>query len=88
MIVSFGADFLGSWISPVQFTKQYVVNRNLASLEAKRMSRHIQFETGMSMTAILKHIGKRKRTRQEPKEKTDEEKSKERLGKLEAAAKE
>jgi molybdopterin-containing oxidoreductase family iron-sulfur binding subunit len=50
VIVSFGADFLGSWISPVQFTKQYVVNRNLASLEAKRMSRHIQFETGMSMT--------------------------------------
>jgi molybdopterin-containing oxidoreductase family iron-sulfur binding subunit len=50
VIVSFGADFLGSWISPVQFTKQYVVNRNLASLEAKKMSRHIQFETGMSMT--------------------------------------
>lgn len=50
VIVSFGADFLGSWISPVQFTKQYVSNRNLASLEAKKMSRHIQFETGMSMT--------------------------------------
>ena len=50
VIVSFGADFLGSWISPVQFTKQYVSNRNLASLDAKKMSRHIQFETGMSMT--------------------------------------
>ncbi len=50
VIVSFGADFLGSWISPVQFTKQYVSNRNLASLQEKKMSRHIQFETGMSMT--------------------------------------
>jgi MoCo/4Fe-4S cofactor protein with predicted Tat translocation signal len=50
VIVSFGADFLGSWISPVQFTKQYVKNRNLASLKEKKMSRHIQFESGMSMT--------------------------------------
>nr|WP_294896895.1 TAT-variant-translocated molybdopterin oxidoreductase [uncultured Pedobacter sp.] len=50
VIVSFGADFLGSWISPVQFTKQYVGNRNMASLKQKRMSRHIQFETGLSMT--------------------------------------
>jgi molybdopterin-containing oxidoreductase family iron-sulfur binding subunit len=50
VIVSFGADFLGSWISPVQFTKQYVKNRNLASLEEKKMSRHIQFESGLSLT--------------------------------------
>lgn len=50
VIVNFGADFLGSWISPVQFTKQYVTNRNMASLEEKKMSRHIQFESGLSMT--------------------------------------
>ncbi len=50
VIVSFGADFLGSWISPVQFTKQYVTNRNMASLKEKKMSRHIHFETGMSLT--------------------------------------
>ncbi|HTN20840.1 MAG TPA: TAT-variant-translocated molybdopterin oxidoreductase [Pelobium sp.] len=50
VIVSFGADFLGSWISPVQFTKQYVSNRSIASLNQKKMSRHIQFETGLSMT--------------------------------------
>jgi MoCo/4Fe-4S cofactor protein with predicted Tat translocation signal len=50
VIVSFGADFLGSWISPVQFTKQYVTNRGIKSLNEKRMSRHIQFETGMSLT--------------------------------------
>ncbi|RYD92011.1 MAG: molybdopterin oxidoreductase, partial [Sphingobacteriales bacterium] len=50
VIVSFGADFLGSWISGEEFTKQYVSNRNIKSLEAKKMSRHLQFEAGMSMT--------------------------------------
>jgi len=50
VIVSFGADFLGTWISPLQFTKQYVSNRNSASLKSKKMSRHIQFETGLSIT--------------------------------------
>ncbi|HEX7366527.1 MAG TPA: TAT-variant-translocated molybdopterin oxidoreductase [Pelobium sp.] len=50
VIVSFGADFLGTWISPTQFTKQYVSNRNMASLNQKKMSRHIQFETGLSLT--------------------------------------
>jgi len=50
IIVSFGADFLGSWISPTEFTTQYVQNRNSKSLQSKKMSRHIQFETGMSLT--------------------------------------
>ncbi len=50
VIVSFGADFLGTWISPVEYTKQYVKNRNNKSLEAKKMSRHIQFESGLSLT--------------------------------------
>jgi len=50
IIVSFGADFLGTWISPVEFTSQYVQNRNNKSLQNKKMSRHIQFETGMSLT--------------------------------------
>jgi MoCo/4Fe-4S cofactor protein with predicted Tat translocation signal len=50
IIVSFGADFLGTWISPVEFTNQYVQNRNNKSLQNKKMSRHIQFETGMSLT--------------------------------------
>jgi len=48
VIVSFGADFLGTWISPVTFTRQYVQNRKLNG--KKTMSRHIQFETGMSLT--------------------------------------
>ena len=50
IIVSFGADFLGTWISPEEFTRQYVSNRNNKSLQNKKMSRHIQFETGMSLT--------------------------------------
>ncbi len=50
VIVSFGADFLGTWITPEEFSKQYVSNRNAKSLANKKMSRHIQLETGMSMT--------------------------------------
>ncbi len=50
VIVSFGADFLGTWISPAEFIRQYVQNRNNKSLQNKKMSRHIQFETGMSVT--------------------------------------
>ncbi|MGN6639361.1 MAG: TAT-variant-translocated molybdopterin oxidoreductase, partial [Mucilaginibacter sp.] len=50
IIVSFGADFLGTWVSPVEFINQYVQNRNAKSLQNKKMSRHIQFETGMSNT--------------------------------------
>ncbi|MFD2148123.1 TAT-variant-translocated molybdopterin oxidoreductase [Mucilaginibacter antarcticus] len=36
VIVSFGADFLGTWISGEEFTRQYVTNRNDKSLKAKR----------------------------------------------------
>lgn len=50
LIVSFGADFLGTWISGETFTAQYTANRNYKSLENKKMSRHIQFESGMSLT--------------------------------------
>ncbi len=50
IIVSFGADFLGSWISPLEFNRQYVSNRNEASLKNGKLSRHIQFEAGMSLT--------------------------------------
>ena len=50
VIVSFGADFLGTWISPVEFSAQWVQNRNSKSLANRKMSRHIQFETGMSLT--------------------------------------
>ncbi len=49
MIVSFDADFLGTWLSPVEFTKQYIINRKLTAGQ-RRMSRHIHFEGPMSLT--------------------------------------
>ncbi|GAB3850455.1 TAT-variant-translocated molybdopterin oxidoreductase [Hymenobacter terrigena] len=49
VIVSLGADFLGTWISPVEYAKQYVVNRKV-STDKRTMSRHFQFETIMSLT--------------------------------------
>lgn len=49
LIVSFDADFLGSWLSPVEYTKQYIVNRKLVDGQRK-MSRHIHFEGAMSLT--------------------------------------
>jgi MoCo/4Fe-4S cofactor protein with predicted Tat translocation signal len=48
VIVSFGADFLGTWISPVEYTKQWSKTRKLNN--TKNMSRHIQFESGLSVT--------------------------------------
>ncbi len=48
IIVSFGADFLGTWLSPIEFPGQYVQNRTLD--DKKNMSRHIQFEAGLSLT--------------------------------------
>ncbi len=46
VIVSFGADFLGTWISPVRFSSDYKKNRK----PSEGMSRHIQFEALMSLT--------------------------------------
>jgi len=50
VIVSFGADFLGSWISPIEYSHQYIKNRNVSKGKGAKMSRHIQVESGMSMT--------------------------------------
>ncbi|MBX0290766.1 TAT-variant-translocated molybdopterin oxidoreductase [Hymenobacter sp. HSC-4F20] len=49
VIVSFGADFLGTWISPVEYARQYITNRKV-SKEKQTMSRHFQFESNMSLT--------------------------------------
>ncbi len=49
IIVSFDADFLGSWLSPIEYTKQYVKGRDLTQGQRK-MSRHIHFEGNMSLT--------------------------------------
>lgn len=49
VIVSIGADFLGTWISPVEYTRQYVRNRKV-SPEKTDMSRHYQIESRLSLT--------------------------------------
>lgn len=41
VIASFGADFLGTWLSPVAFTSQRSINRG---------ARHVQFEPHVSLT--------------------------------------
>ncbi len=48
LVVGFGADFLSGWLSPIEYSRQYVVNRKLRG--KKNMSRHIQFETALSLT--------------------------------------
>lgn len=49
IIVSLSADFLGTWLSPTEFSKQYAANRKVKSTKPE-LSRHIQFESMMSMT--------------------------------------
>jgi MoCo/4Fe-4S cofactor protein with predicted Tat translocation signal len=49
VIVSFGADFLGTWISPTEFAKKYSKGRKI-SKEKPMMSRHYQFESNLSLT--------------------------------------
>lgn len=49
VIVSVGADFLGTWLSPIEFTKGYAVNREVSE-DKRDMSRHYQFESNLSLT--------------------------------------
>ena len=49
VIVSLGADFLGTWLSPVEFAQQYSQNRKISG-EKPTMSQHIQFESTLSLT--------------------------------------
>lgn len=49
VIVSLGADFLGTWLSPVEFSAQYAQNRRITG-EKPDMSRHIQFESTLTLT--------------------------------------
>jgi MoCo/4Fe-4S cofactor protein with predicted Tat translocation signal len=46
VIVGLDADFLGTWLSPVEFARQYAANRKPEGTP----SLHIQFESGMSVT--------------------------------------
>jgi Fe-S-cluster-containing dehydrogenase component len=47
-IVGIEADFLGAWLSPVEFTRDYASRRRPEP--GTFMSRHIQFESGVSLT--------------------------------------
>ncbi|PWJ60152.1 molybdopterin-containing oxidoreductase family iron-sulfur binding subunit [Dyadobacter jejuensis] len=51
-VVSIGADFQGSWISPEIFAGQFAETRRVSSTKdgKKDMSRHYQFETTLSLT--------------------------------------
>jgi len=49
VIVSLGADFLGTWLSPVVFSNQYAKTRRI-NAEKPEMSRHFQFESYFSLT--------------------------------------
>lgn len=49
VIVSIDGDFLGTWLSPVEFTKQFSKNRKLDSAQRK-LSKLITFESVMSLT--------------------------------------
>jgi len=48
-IISFDADFLGTWVSPVEFTKDYISGRN-AEGNPEDYSYHVQFESRLSLT--------------------------------------
>ncbi len=50
VIVSFGADFLGTWISPVEYARAYAENRKIRGVKGAKMSRHYQVESHMSLT--------------------------------------
>ncbi len=48
-IVSLGADFLGTWLSPVEFASQYAKGRKIDENKIG-LSKHFQFESILSMT--------------------------------------
>ncbi len=49
VIVALDADFLGTWISPVEFSTGYAAHRNLET-EAPHLSYHVQVESRLSVT--------------------------------------
>jgi Fe-S-cluster-containing dehydrogenase component/anaerobic selenocysteine-containing dehydrogenase len=49
VIVSFEADFLGTWLMPVEFTRRFAASRRL-NVEKRTISQLTVFESGMSLT--------------------------------------
>jgi MoCo/4Fe-4S cofactor protein with predicted Tat translocation signal len=50
VIVSFGADFLGTWISPIEYAADYVKGRKITDVANAKISRLVQVESHMSLT--------------------------------------
>lgn len=51
VVVSFGADFLGTWISPVEFTKAWSAKRKVDGISADgKVLKTIIFESNLSLT--------------------------------------
>ena len=48
-ILSFDADFLGTWLTPVEFARDYAATREVSTAHP-HMSKHVQVESGLSMT--------------------------------------
>ena len=49
IIVSIAADFLGTWLTPVVFNRQYAETRKINASKPE-MSKHFQFESHLSLT--------------------------------------
>lgn len=49
LVVGFNADFLGTWIFPLNYAPRYIQRRRLTEGQ-KSMSRHVQFETNLTIT--------------------------------------
>jgi MoCo/4Fe-4S cofactor protein with predicted Tat translocation signal len=49
VIVSIGADFLGTWVSPIEFARQYAKGKKISE-QNPAMSKHIHFESVASLT--------------------------------------
>ncbi|HWY38947.1 MAG TPA: TAT-variant-translocated molybdopterin oxidoreductase, partial [Bacteroidia bacterium] len=49
IVVGFACDFLGNWLSPVEFAAGYAKNRKV-SKEKPEMSKHYHFESNLSLT--------------------------------------
>lgn len=49
LVVGFNADFLGTWIFPLNYAPRYIQRRKLTEGQ-KSMSYHVQFETNLTIT--------------------------------------
>lgn len=58
LVVSINADFLGTWLAPVHFIPGYTSRRNPDN-KMENMLKHVQFESGMTLTGANADIRKK-----------------------------